>query len=43
MAYQSLVYSADGIMIYNPTLYTIWLDKEGVVYTIHPGETLEVF
>lgn len=42
MAYQSLVYSADGTMIYNPTLYTIWLDREGIIYAINPGETLNV-
>jgi hypothetical protein len=41
-AYKSLRYSADGHIIYNPTLYTIWLDVDGVPYRIEPGETLRL-
>jgi peptidoglycan/xylan/chitin deacetylase (PgdA/CDA1 family) len=41
-AYHSLVYSADGTMIYNPTLMTIWFDIDGVGYSIAPGETLRI-
>ncbi len=40
-AYRSLVYSADNSMIYNPTLKTIWLDRDGVLYKIEPGQTLK--
>lgn len=39
-AYESLIYSADGKKIYNPTLYTIWFDIDGVEYKIMSGETL---
>lgn len=39
-AYESLIYSADGSMVYNPTLYTIWFDADGVLYSIKPGENL---
>ncbi len=39
-AYNSLIYSADGKMIYNPTLYTIWIDIDGTQYTIASGETI---
>lgn len=39
-AYKSLVYSANGKMIYNPTLYEIWFDVDGVPYSIKSGETL---
>lgn len=39
-AYQSLVYSADGNKIYNPTLYTIWMEIDGKEYVIKSGETL---
>lgn len=39
-AYKSLIYSADGRRIYNPTLYEIWLDVDGVMYSVLPGETL---
>lgn len=38
-AYNSLVYSADGRKVYNPTLIRIWLDVDGVLYDIAPGET----
>ena len=39
-AYESLVYSADGKMIYNPTLLKIWFDVDGKLYTIESGETV---
>lgn len=42
-AYNSLVYSADGNMIYNPTLFEIWFVREGAYdgkpCSIKPGET----
>lgn len=41
-AYQSLVYSADGKIVYNPTLKTIWFVADGTPYTIHSGETLHI-
>ena len=41
-AYKSLVYSANGKMIYNPTLYEIWFDVDGVTYSIKSGETLSL-
>ncbi len=39
-AYHSLVYSADGSRIYNPTLQTIWFDTDGVLGSIQPGEMI---
>ncbi len=41
-AYNSLVYSADGTKIYNPTLKTIWLDIDKKVYEIKSGEMLRL-
>ena len=41
-AYNSLVYSADGSMIYNPTLHTVWFDRDGVGYCIKSGETIKI-
>ena len=41
-AYNSLVYSADGSMIYNPTLRTVWFDRDGVGYCIKSGETIKI-
>ncbi len=41
-AYNSLIYSADGEMVYNPTLYDIWFDVDGRLYSIKPGETIKI-
>ncbi len=41
-AFNSLVYSADGTKIYNPTLKTIWLDIDKRVYEIKSGETIKI-
>lgn len=40
-AYQSLVYSADGSRIYNPTLKTIWMERDEKLYSIQPGEEIK--
>ena len=40
-AYESLIFSADCTMIYNPTLIDVWFDIDGEVYKISSGETLE--
>ena len=39
-AYRSLVFSADGSMVYNPTLLDIWFIEDGKPYVIKSGETL---
>ncbi|MBQ7025015.1 MAG: hypothetical protein IJN31_00285, partial [Peptococcaceae bacterium] len=39
-AYKRLQYSANGRRIYNPTLYTIWLDIDKKLYSVKPGETI---
>lgn len=41
-AYNSLSYSADGKIIYNPTLYTIYFNIDGTDYSINPGETIKL-
>lgn len=41
-AYKSLVYSADGKRIYNPSLHTIWFDVDRKLYSIKAGETIIV-
>ena len=41
-AYNRLVYSADGFKVYNPTLYTIWFDVDGDLYSVKPGETVQI-
>ena len=39
-AYNSLVYSADGSIVYNPTFFDVWFDVDQKLYKIKPGETL---
>ena len=41
-AYHSLVFSADGSKIYNPTHKTLWFDVDGTLYSIKPDETLRI-
>ena len=41
-AYESLIFSADGNVIYNPSLQEIWLNVDGTGYSIKPGETLSL-
>ena len=42
LAYNSLVYSADGNRVYNPALFKIWFDIDGKPYSIEPGQTIEL-
>jgi len=39
-AYKALVYSADGAMVYNPTLIDVWFWAEGKIYEVKSGETV---
>ncbi len=41
-AYESLVYSANGSKVYNPTLHTIWFWADMKMYKVEPGETVTV-
>ena len=41
-AYKSLIYSADGYTVYNPTLIDLWFDVDGVLYEIGSGKTLRI-
>ncbi|MBQ9132329.1 MAG: polysaccharide deacetylase family protein [Clostridia bacterium] len=41
-AFRSLIYSADGAMVYNPTLFDIWFRADKTLYCIHPGQTLRI-
>lgn len=40
--YKRLVYSADGYRIYNPNLFEVWFDVDGVPYSVKSGETLQI-
>ncbi len=41
-AYRSLIYSADGSMVYNPTLLDVWIDADRVIYKIESGKTIKI-
>ena len=41
-AYEALVYSADGKMIYNPCTIDVWINVDGTTYKIKSGETLKI-
>ena len=41
-AYHSLIYSADGSRIYNPTLLELWFYIDGKLYSIKPNQTLKL-
>ena len=41
-AYESLVYSADGTVVYNPTLTEVWFDVDGKLYSVKSGQTVTI-
>lgn len=41
-AYNSLIFSADSCIIYNPTVKKIWFVVDDVEYSIEPGQTLRI-
>lgn len=41
-AYESLIYSADGQRVYNPTLFKVWFTADDVIYSVEPGQTVEI-
>ena len=41
-AYESLIISADGSRVYNPTLIKVWFNDDGVLYSVGPGEHIRV-
>lgn len=41
-AYNSLHFSADGAIVYNPTALTVWFDADGKIYSVKSGETLKI-
>lgn len=42
VAYDALVWSADGALVYNPTLIPVWFIVGETVFHIRPGETISV-
>ena len=41
-AYKRLRYSANGSIVYNPTVLTVWLDVDGKMYKVDPDETIRI-
>lgn len=42
IAYDSLLFSADGKKVYNPSVKTIWMESMGKIYVIPAGETIAI-
>lgn len=42
-AYESLIWSAEGNMVYNPALIDVWFDFDGKLYEVKSGQTLTLF
>jgi hypothetical protein len=40
--YKRLVYSANGCRVYNPSLFSVWIDVDGKLFEIAPGKTVTV-
>lgn len=41
-SYKNLRHSADGHLVYNPNLISVWFDQDGTVYRVNPGETIMI-
>ena len=41
-AYRRLVTSANGELVYNPTLKTLWMNVDGKTVSVEPGETVNI-
>lgn len=41
-AFDSLLWSANGRRVFNPTLYTLWFDVDGKTFSIAPGDALTI-
>lgn len=41
-AYNSLVFSADSTIVYNPTRYDVWFNADGTPYKVGAGETIKI-
>lgn len=41
-AYNSLIFSADGTRVYNPSLKTVWFEIDKKTFSIKSGETLKL-
>lgn len=41
-AYRALRFSQDGRMVYNPSAVSVWVERDGAVREIEPGETVRL-
>ena len=41
-AWYSMITSADGKQVYNPTLVDLWMDVDGVLYSVPSGATIRI-
>ena len=41
-AYDRLLFSADGSMVWNPTAVDVYFEKDGISYQVKAGERMEL-
>ena len=41
-AYNNLKFSADASLVYNPSGLTVWFEKNGIMHSVKPNETIEI-
>lgn len=41
-AYDSLIFSADDTIVYNPTVTKVWFYVDDKIYSVDPGQTLKI-
>lgn len=41
-AYRSLIFSMDGMRVYNPSCQDVYIEAEGTLHCITPGETIDL-
>ena len=41
-AYERLIWNAEGTMVYNPSLFTVFFEQDNILYGVKAGETLSI-
>ena len=42
MAYNSLIFSSDNSLVYNPSAKTVWFIYGDEIYSVKSGETIKI-
>ena len=41
-AYNSLIFNAENTKVYNPSLYTVWFNRDSITYCVESGKTINI-